>query len=335
MRVILFLMKSILLSTIKVIVAHLSALLTISIIGAILYMIFNMCSTLVAGQGFAAFNLSFFIQGFFLSLPFVFSLSAAFVAFYSIRNKEIPTVSLAVFAVIYIGIWIFAQPVVIKKGIQKASKSSYVIQRKPLSTGYFRNVTDKYVFYYSSVDSENVASGVCIDKTAVSDNVYTFKDVELADSTSIFTDSLIQSSIDIPPVMKLAIHEINRYLSVITFACSGEKIEWLLFSSLGLVLASFVFMRGFSKWRLINVVSILSISVALICMNVNMLSYGKLYFLTERVNSLFSFAPRNSNFLLFIVNVALAVLFIIIGLIFTSKNREDDARAGSKYGEDD
>ncbi|WP_407399487.1 hypothetical protein [Treponema sp.] len=328
-------MKSILLSTIKVIVAHLLTLLSISIGGAILYMIFNMCSTLVAGQGFAAFNLAFFIQGFFLTLPFVFALSAAFVAFYSIRNKDISTVAMIVFSVIYMGLWIFIQPVVIKKGIQKASKSSYVIKREPLSSGYFRNVTDRYVFYYSSVDEENLASGVCMDKNGVSQNVYTFKDMELADTTAFFTDSLIQSSIDIPAVTKLAITGINRYIGVITFACSGKKMEWILFSSLGLALVSLVFMRGFSKWRFINVVSILSISIGIIAINVNMLSYGRLYFMTERVNSLFAFAPKNSNFLLFIVNVVLAAAFIVLGLIFTSRNMEDDARAGLNFGDDE
>ncbi len=335
MRVMLFSMKSILLSTIKVIVAHLLTLLSISIGGAILYMIFNMCSTLVAGQGFAAFNLAFFIQGFFLTLPFVFALSAAFVAFYSIRNKDISTVAMIVFSVIYMGLWIFIQPVVIKKGIQKASKSSYVIKREPLSSGYFRNVTDRYVFYYSSVDEENLASGVCMDKNGVSQNVYTFKDMELADTTAFFTDSLIQSSIDIPAVTKLAITGINRYIGVITFACSGKKMEWILFSSLGLALVSLVFMRGFSKWRFINVVSILSISIGIIAINVNMLSYGRLYFMTERVNSLFAFAPKNSNFLLFIVNVVLAAAFIVLGLIFTSRNMEDDARAGLNFGDDE
>lgn len=335
MRVMLFSMKSILLSTIKVIVAHLLTLLSISIGGAILYMIFNMCSTLVAGQGFAAFNLAFFIQGFFLTLPFVFALSAAFVAFYSIRNKEISTVALVIFSVLFMATWIFVQPFVIKKGIQKASKSSYVIKREPLSTGYFRNVTDRYVFYYSSVDEENIASGVCIDKRGISDNVFTFKDIELADTTSTFTDSLIQSSIDIPAITKLAIKGINRYIGVVTFACSGKKIEWLLFSSLSLVLASLVFMRGFSKWRFINVVSILSISIGIICLNVNMLSYGKLYFLTERINSIFKFAPNNSNFLLFLINVVLAAAFIVLGLIFTSRNREDEVHAASVYGDDD
>ena len=326
-------MKSILLSTIKVIISHLLALLIISILGAVLYMIYSMCSTLVAGQGFSAFNLAFFIKGFFLTLPVVFSLSAAFVAFYAIRNKEISTVALGIFAILFTAVWIFAQPAFIKAGIQKAKKSSYIIEREPLSTGYFRNVTDRYVFYYSSVDKENLASGICIDKGSVSGNVYTFKDVELADSASTFTDSLIQSSIDIPSVTKISMHGINRYIGVITLACAGTKTEWLMFSSLGLLLVSLVFMRRFSKWRFINVVIILSASIFAIMMNVNTLSYGKLYFLTERLNSKFTFVPGNANFILFAINIIFSALFLVLGLITDSKNADNDTITGT-FGDD-
>lgn len=334
MRVILFLMKSILLSTIKVLIIHLVILFSLSILGAILYMIFTMSSTLVAGRGFTAFNLSFFIQGFFLSLPFIFSLSAAFIAFYAIRNKEIPTIALIIFSVFYMALWIFGQPIIIKKGIQQASKTSYIINKNPLSPGYFRHVNDRYIFFYSSVDEENVASGICMDKNENSNNVYTFKDVRLADSNSNFTDSLIQSSIDMPPIIKIVIKEIHKYISVITFECSGKKEAWFIFSSLGLALVSLVFMRGFSNWRFINMISIFSLSVILVILNIDILSYGKLYFMTERINSYFTFAPTNSNSFLFLLNIFLAAIFIILGLIWTTKNRNNEIFESSDFGDD-
>lgn len=325
-------MKSILLSTIKTLIAHMLTVMVGTITGAVLYMIYNMCSTLVAGEGFAAFNLSFFIQGLFLCLPFVFAISPSFVAFYAIRNKNISFIPLIVFSSVFIASWIFIQPVIIRTGIQKADKSSYVIQREPLSKGYFRNVSDKYVLFYSSVNSSNIASGVCMDKSKTDSNVYTFRDIELKQSAATFTDSLIQGSIDIPPVTRLAISYIANYLGVITLECSNGFICWLLFSSLGLVLVSLIFLKNFSRWRFINVVIILSLSVTIILLNVNVLSMGKLYFATQRISSLFSFVPEQANFLLFLVNVFLTALFVVIGFIFASKN-EDEASAVSGFGD--
>lgn len=324
-------MKSMLFSTIKLIVSHLMMVLIGTVAGAILYMIYSMCSTLVAGQGFAAFNLAFFIQGFFLSIPFVFAISTAFASFYLIRYKEIPLVSAVIFAVIYMAMWIFIQPVVIRAGIQKASKSSYVINREPLSTGYFRNAGDGFVFYYSSVDRDNIASGICIDKNSAGQKVYTFKDVELSKDFSTFTDSLIQTSIEIPPVTRFAIKVISAYLGMVTLECSSGFTSWLLFSSLGLALITLIFMKGFSRWKLINVVVIFSLALTVIGVNVNMLSFGKLYFATQRISSLFTFAPEQSNFLLFIINILLAAAFSGFGIVLTSINRNKNY--GVDYGD--
>lgn len=326
-------MKSIVFSTIKMFTAFLVTLLTGSVTGAVLYMIYNMCSTLVAGQGFAAFNLAFFTQGLFLCLPFIFVVCPAFIAFYCIRNKRIGFIPVVVFSVIYIAIWIFVQPFIIRSGIQKASKSSYIIHREPLSKGYFRNVTDRYVFYYSSVDEEHVASGICIDKNASTENVYTFKDIELPNSAAIFTDSLIQTSIEIPQVTQICIRYIANYLGIVTLEVSTGFISWLIFSSMALLLCSLMFLKNFSRWRFVNVILILTLSLIVIYINVDILSFGRLYLVTERINSIFTFAPDQSNFLLFIINVVLSVVSILLGLLAYAKNNEEQ-RVVAGYGDD-
>lgn len=319
--VILFLMKSILLSTIKMLVTHILLLLIGTLAGAVLYMVYSMCSTLVAGQGFATFNLGFFIQGVFLTLPVIFAASMAFIAFYTIRHHEIHLVPEIIFIVVFMSEWIFIQPLVAKVGIQKARKDTYVIERVPLSTGYFRNYTDRYIFYFSSVDKENISSGICMDRAGGSDNVSTFENVHLPYSSTAFTDSLIQSSIEIPPVTKFAINAMAKYIGVMTLECSIGFLSWILFSSLGLALAFLLFLNHFSRWRLVNVVIILALSVFLIQINVSMLSFGKLYQLTQKISSVFTFAPEQSNFLLVIINVLFAVVFAAVGIPVGFRNR--------------
>lgn len=318
---ILFLMKSMLLSAVKILVTHFLLLLIGTVVGAVLYMVYSMCSTLVAGQGFANFNLGFFVQGIFLTLPIIFAASAAFIAFYTIRHSEIQFGSVIVFIVVYMLEWIFIQPLIVKVGIQKASKESYVIERDPLSTGYFRNYAGKYIFYFSSVDKENISSGICMDTTGGADNVSTFENVHLPYSNSTFTDSLIQSSIDIPPVTKFAIGAIGRYLGVMTLECSSGFLNWILFSSLGLVLASLLFMNHFSRWRLANVVIIFALTVFMIQINVSMLSFGKLYLLTQKISSMFTFVPEQSNFLMVFINIFFTVLFTAGGISKGTYNR--------------
>ena len=65
--------------------------------------------------------------------------------------------------------------------------------------------------------------------------------------------------------------------------------------------------------------------------NVNMLSFGKLYFATQRISSLFTFAPEQSNFLLFIINILLAAAFSGFGIVLTSINRNKNY--GVDYGD--
>lgn len=325
-------MKSVLFSTLKIIIYHLLLLLFGTVVGAVLYMVYSMCTTLVAGQGFAAFNLAFFIQGIFLTVPVVFALSSAFVSFYAIRHREITMIPMAIFAVVYMLAWFFIQPVFLHQGFVKAKRSSYVIEHNPLSTGYFRNETDRYVFYYSSVNEDGISSGVCIDKKTSGKRVYTFDETRHAMSDSAFTDSLIRTSIEMPPVTQFVIETVvSKYLGILTLESSSGILCWLLFSSLGLALACVVFLKDFSRWRLINVILIFSGTLLLISFNINVLSYGKLYFLTERISSIFTFVPEQSNFLVVIVNLLVAVGSVVLGTILSRINKDKSPVTG--YGD--
>ena len=106
-----------------------------------------------------------------------------------------------------------------------------------------------------------------------------------------------------------------------TLECSSGFLNWILFSSLGLVLASLLFMNHFSRWRLANVVIIFALTVFMIQINVSMLSFGKLYLLTQKISSMFTFVPEQSNFLMVFINIFFTVLFTAGGISKGTYNR--------------
>ncbi len=302
-----------------------------TLIGAVLYMVYSMCSTLVAGQGFSPFSMHYFVKGILLSAPVVITINSAFMAFYFIRHSEFSKFQLIVYGIFYLLVWILMMPGILSLNGSHKMKDAAAQDGNTLSPGYFREY-DQYVFYYSKVDSHNVASGVCIDKKAGRDGVYVFKDVKLSRERNGFTDSLIQESIDIPIGIKFIVSTISRYSSIIQVEFSKGFFRWICFCTLGLALFSVIFLRNVTEWRLVNVVLIFFMMFVVIFINIRALyPFGAVHDVFASVNDKISFIPRKFNFFLVFVNLLVFSGLLVTGILIDNAGgnyvdyEEDDA----------
>lgn len=249
--------------SIKIIPVYFVALALAVCAGAILYMTYSACASLVAGQDFSPFSLTLFLQGLYYVFPASFSLVPIFVVFYTIRRKEVAGLSIPVFMVLHLLLWLFCVPFVKNTYENAQLKQKNAPQTfSLLSPGYFReSESNKYIFYYTRINSENIASGVCIDRTKPEDNVYTFSDIKLSSAQEGFTDTLIRGTVEMPATLRVCLSYLQAFTSAAYELCSTNILRWLLFSSVTVAILSVFFLYNFSSWRLVNVLMIFVVYV--------------------------------------------------------------------------
>ena len=249
--------------SIKIIPVYFVALALAVCAGAILYMTYSACASLVAGQNFSPFSSTLFLRGLYSVFPAAFSLVPVFVVFYVIRRTEVAGLSVPVFMVLHLCLWLFFVPFVKNTYENARLKQRSTPQTfSPLSSGYFRSSeSDKYIFYYTRINSENIASGVCIDRTKPEDNVYTFSDIKLSSIQEGFTDTLIRDTVEMPVTLRVCLSYLQAFTSAAYEMCSSGIVRWLLFSSVTVAILSVFFLYDFSSWRLVNVLVIFVVYV--------------------------------------------------------------------------
>lgn len=255
--------------SIKIIPVYFVALALAVFAGALLYMTYSACASLVAGQSFSPFSSTLFLQGIYRVFPAAFSLVPLFVVFYVIRRTEVSGLSVPVFMVLHLLLWLFCVPFVKNTYENARLKQRNDIQTfSPLSPGYFReSESDKYIFYYIRINSENIASGVCIDRTKPEDNVYTFSDIRLSNAQEGFTDTLIKDTVEMPVTLRMCLSYLQAFTDAAYQQCSGGIVAWLLFSSITVAILSVFFLCNFSSWRLVNVLVIFVVYVFIFLCN--------------------------------------------------------------------
>lgn len=285
---------------------------------SLIYMIYSLCTGLVAGQGFTMFNMDHFVNGMFLSAPVVIVLSSIFMVLYFIRHRASGLGIFLVFGVIYAVMWIAVIPLIIssykdyKEEIIKSDKAVV------LSTGYFRD-NGNQIFYYSKISNQNVASGVCIDKYSAEKKFRTFKNVQLP-YTAKFNDPLIQESVKIPVLLELSVGAVNELNRMMEFFTSNGILSWLSFCLMGCAIFCVSFIRNVSKWRLVNVCSIAFCTLAIVVFNILIFSDGLIHSMAQRINDVVAL-PQKFNLSMMIFNVLVSAVLVVFSII--------SSRAGS------
>ena len=297
----------------------------VTFVCAMLFMMYTICTHLVSGQTVTAFDRIIFIEGLLSVAPIVLMMSSVFMIMYMIRHPLLHWLPLVIYAVLYILAWSIFIPAIftLEKHFEQQGIMS-TVDYGHLSSDYFRQYEDLVIFY-SRVERDNLASGVCIDVNATYDTTYSFSNVRLPVSEGGFVDNLVKSSVGLSPVVALVIGCIYNLMETARFFMLNGYANWLAFASFGLALMSVVGLRRISRWRIVNLTFVLFFTSLIVVMNV--LSFvpsfltGFETFMNGLLKKVFNFA----NPILFIMNSFIALALFLTGLLIDIFNHSDDA----------
>ncbi|MCR5762510.1 MAG: hypothetical protein K6G00_03920 [Treponema sp.] len=264
--------KENIIESLKLVIYYTCLCIFLCVCSSVLYMIYTLCQNLVAGQNLS-FDFNLFMEGFFLFTPVVFIFGAMFMTFFFIRHPYHYVMPIICYCVLYVISWLFIIPSVSK--INTSSYETYIeAKTKDMpSSGYFRRNEDKILYYSSVSESDNSVTGLCIDSSLVKNNVYTFSSLKMSHKKTAFTDSLIQNSIDMPPVIAITAQKLLE-LSLVLRKCASQAFGgrrsfsyWLCFATMGLALLGVIGLRNVSRWRLVNMLFVAVTTLAIIVGN--------------------------------------------------------------------
>ena len=238
------------------------------------YTVYVLCTHIVAGQGISAFGFKYFISGLLVMSPVVLVLTNLLMCLYLIRHASKGVLPFSVYIVLYALSWLGLIPLMFNVSAKYSlAHANDVEAREYLSTGYFRSVDDK-ILYYSRILEDNSSDGLVIDLDDPDNSVQTFRNMKVPESHG-FLDYLIQSTIEMPPVTSTATRMTSQFMGLASATFRHGYVYWLLFATMGAALLSVYGIKRLSRWRLVNVVMIIFISLCIILFN--MLAYSGLY----------------------------------------------------------
>lgn len=284
------------------------------------FMLYKVCTTLVAGEPLLPFSLSYFFDGMHFSFFLCALFAIMFLSLYLVRHPSSSKMPVGTVIVLGAATWFLFVPFLQKNyfGVSLAVSEK---EPKNISAGYFRTQGDK-IFYYASV-AQDMASGVEFlipaseSKSLV---IRTFADRRLEKTESEpFADPLIRDSLRLPmPVARLlqgyAVLEHQATLSI-----NSGYITWLCFASMGVAFLSVIILIYGSVWRMINSFSIMFCSLFIFWMNG--LYYGTSFLsgfknLCRKI-PLYFIPDRGIVFL----NLGLAIVISMTGLLIVLRKR--------------
>ena len=333
----------------KLIIFYLFVLVAGTVACAVVYTIYSLCTSLVAGQGLPSFNFAYFLNGIFVFTPVVLIVSGVLMCLYLIRNSSPSWLPLIVYALLYVASWCLLMPLnfllynkIVNTGavgeVSKADSDTSLgtLLKEPdvvLSPGYFRHEGDDFIFYYSFVDENNVADGMCIIPEAKNQHVQTFSAVALPLKAD-FSDNLIKDTVDMPQSVSTLVRYFRLLIQIAHKEFSEGFLVWLSFATISLALLSVAGLRHVSKWRLINVLMLICATVCIVVFNIFAYTESAMESVKNTVNGIASFLPSKNPFAA-IVNVLIFVLFTIIGFVIDiHRKSETDPNAEFEGGDE-
>lgn len=312
----------------KIIPLYIVTVVIGTVVCAVAYSLYSLCTHMVAGATVQIFNLKYFLDGVFIFSPAILILSGLLTCAYLIRHPPTSAFPTIMYMIIYAVFWIILMPLNFKLADsfnlgQKESASSPV----KLSDGFFRETSQEYIYYYTSVSDKNVVDGVCL---APKDNqsVYAFTDVQLP-AASDFSDPLIKKTVQMPQVLEVLSKWFNSFISIARTSCTQGTLSWLCFASVGLALLSVVGLRQISKWRLIDLVLVIGVTAGILVLNI--LGYTNSFMdpLKAKVDGI---VPNLNNPLLVLLNIIICIICLCIGIIVSAKRSRQRAMEDELYG---
>ncbi len=325
-------MKHSLVQSLKLVAYWIIASIVMSALLAAIYMIYMLNLNLVAGERLA-FDAKLYAEGILLFTPLVLMSSAVMLSFHMIRHPVSSVIPLIAYAVICVSSWIFLIPGIASYNSQNLTSYIEKSLGSDPSAGYFRRNGDKIVFYSSVNKQTRLVNGLCIDTSDAGNNVRTFSYLGIPKKQSGYTDSLIQNSVEMPPALKILVKDGSRLLAL-TQECARRSFGcWLCFATMGLALLGVVSLRGISKWRLVNVMLIVGVTIGVLWLNVLGYTNDKFAAVENTVNNGLSNIPgiRSlavvGNPVMMLCNVLIFIVLVVVFFCVSAmqKRRGEDA----------
>ena len=330
--------KASLLSSLRLVLYFICVSVLSCLVFGIIYMLYNLCENMVAGQSLL-FDMNLFLEGLFVVTPFVFMFGSLLMVLNLVRHPADSLAVMVVYGLISVCLWLLLIPRVVRADVALYDANAPSAVRGLPSASYFRPDGDQ-VFYYAKItaSSDNAAAnnagtgtvtGICMDtaKNNVSD-VYTFSGLELSRSHSQFTDTLIQGSLDMPPVLGILVQKFAA-LNVILKKCATQgRGYWLCFSSMGLALIAVFGLRYVSKWRLVNVMLAICVTIGVVVFNLQGYTSKSFISVTDAVNGvfgkigLFKKMAAVGNLPVVFCNIIVFILLVVLGFVFELNHRK-------------
>ncbi|MCR5494460.1 MAG: hypothetical protein K6F15_02395 [Treponema sp.] len=324
-------MKPTVLSSVKILLLLILVLCLESICGGFVYMIYALCTTLVAGKDIQLVSGMLFVNGVFLFAPIAISSSGAFLLFFLIRHQWGTKADFIVYASWYVLSWLIFIPASFRL-YEQINHGQHIVSTEALtSQGYFRNsYGGDETLYYSQVRDDGTVEGLSIAEH----KLYTFNSRKIPEKQSVFTDTIIQQSMEMNSVMSFLANSYNEMFEI-GAESSRNFWSWLCFSSIGLVYLACFVLRRLSVWRLVNVFFILLVYIGFFNLDLYIYTGDILPVLNSEVNGMLPFVPGNA--FVVIINLLFALLLLIGGLItrFYRKKHEDARSDAVFYGADE
>ena len=313
----------------KVIPLYIVTVVIGTIICAVAYSLYSLCTHMVAGAQVHIFNLKFFLDGVFIFSPAILILSGVLTCAYLIRHPPTSAFPTIIYMIVYAVFWIILMPLNFKLAdsfsmSQKQETGSSVVK---LSDGFFRETDNGYVYYYTNVSDKNVVDGACI-VSKESQAAYSFSDIQLP-AAKDFSDPLIKKTVQMPDVLQVLSKWFNSFMVIARTSYTEGTLAWLCFASVGLALLSVVGLRQLSKWRLIDLVLVVSVTVGILALNI--LGYTNSFMdpLKAKVDGI---VPNVKNPLIVLLNIIICIICLCIGIIIAAKRSRQRALEDELYG---
>lgn len=314
--------KASLLSSFRLVLYFICVLVLGCALFGVIYMVYNLCENMVAGQSLL-FDMNLFLEGLFVVTPFVLMFSALLMVLYLVRHPIDSLAVLVVYGLLCVCVWLVCIPRVVKADVAFYGTDAPSAARGIPSASYFRPDGER-IFYYTKISgADNKVTGICLntDLDSTSD-VYTFSALELSGRQDQFTDSLIQGSLAMPPVLSILVKKLAAMNVVLKKCATRGTGYWLCFSSMGLALIAVIGLRYVSKWRLVDVMLVICVTTGIIAFNLLGYTNSSFAAVSDSVNGVLNklglfrklTAVGNPsvvfcNILIFIVLTAAAVIF--------------------------
>ncbi len=291
--------------------------------GGFLIMLYDGCTSFVAGTSLNVFSLSAFIDGVLIFFPIMILFVPMFLFLSLIRHGSQNKISGAITVIVLsLAVWIFLVPVCFSAGGKRS-----VFYHKPaamLSPRYFRKI-DGSVWYFTKIraqtDGNSLVDGIKIDEENFAsgntdDSAESLENYSKKFSRDFygFSDPLVGENLCPPKIMMVFLKVIFIVQQNAFTAWQSGTLSWILFSSIMAALLSAGAVLSASEWRLASALYVIFDTFAIMALNYFYFT-GFFIPVISRLNSFGRFFNFLTDNFQLAINICLTLSLTLFGFV--------------------